>query len=82
MREYRKSAPPNVPVTNGGAGPLGVLTRTGERVSVFRKSRWMVLTLTVVPDVGEHLLVAHLPKRQFNPIAVREEILKGMQGGA
>lgn len=68
IKECKKSALPNVPVTSGGACPLGVSMSTESPVSACISPDAELLT--VVADMTEDLLMTHLPQRNFTPIAV------------
>ena len=77
MREWRKSALPKVPVTRGGAGPLGVLIITDLGVkegSVLATNR-----LTSIANVAKHLLMSHLLESNLAPIAMSQQVLESMQ---
>ena len=55
MREWRKSALPKVPVTRGGAGPLGVLIITNSAVKKDFVLTTNSLRPTSIADVAKHL---------------------------
>lgn len=78
MREWRKSADPKVPVTRGGAVPLGVRTVTVVRISdqIYQAA---ANSLTIVANMAKYLFMAHLPESELAPITVGQEIFHSMQ---
>jgi hypothetical protein len=69
ISEWRKSAPPKVPVTSGGAGPFGVLIITIQAVSKDPVLR-TTIGLPSIADMAKYSFMAHLPECNLAPVTV------------
>ena len=79
IKEWMKSALPNVPVTRGGAGPLGVSIMTMYVVSELILLCVACDILTVFTNMTKDIFVTHLSQSNLAPVTVGEEILKSMK---